>query len=102
MPYKVIYFDEALHDVSEAKKWYRKQQEGLQKKFSSSIKKTIARLQNHPTAFAIRYKNVRIANSDTFPYGVHFYFDSGKQERGIIGVIHNRRGQTAEGRIQPD
>ncbi len=64
MPNKIIYFEEARLEVKEAKAWYKKQQDGLQKKFAIAIKKTIIRVQNHPTAFAIRYRNIRIAHPD--------------------------------------
>ena len=45
MPNKIIYFEEARLEVKEAKAWYKKQQDGLQKKFAIAIKKTIISYQ---------------------------------------------------------
>ena len=93
MAYDVIFFDEARQDIKEAKGWYKKQQNGLQKKFADAIRKTVLRLQNNPSAFSIRYKNIRIAHADIFPFRVHFYFDPKSKQIGIIGIIHDSRDE---------
>ena len=36
-----------------------------------------------PTAYAIRYKNVRIAYQAVFPYAIHFYID---EQQNIIVI----------------
>ena len=67
MAYKILYFDEALDNVKESKKWYKEQKNGLQNVFASSIKSAIIRVQANPLVFAVRYRNIRIAHPYNFP-----------------------------------
>ncbi|AEV96552.1 hypothetical protein A4D02_20520 [Niastella koreensis] len=91
MPYKLVYFDEVKQDIKEAKEWYRLQLKGLEKRFAQDIKTTILRLKERPTVHAIRYKNVRIAHPDIFPYAIHFYIDESSQTIVITAITHNSR-----------
>ena len=76
MKYKTIVQLQAAQDFKEAKLWYKKTKvNGLSQRFSSAVKTTIINLQKHPTAYAVRYKNVRIAHTDKFPYAIHFFID---------------------------
>lgn len=91
MPYKLVYFDDVKQDIQEAKDWYRLQVKGLEKRFAQDIKSAILRLKERPTVHAIRYKNVRIAHPDVFPYAIHFYIDEPSQIIVITAIVHNSR-----------
>ena len=91
MPYKVIYLDVARLNAEEAKAWYKKQQNGLQKRFVTSIKEAIARLQNNPEAYSVRYRNIRIVHPYKFPFSIHFYIDKAAKQIVITNIIHNYR-----------
>lgn len=88
MPYKLIYFDEVSLDIRDAKDWYKSQQEGLEKRFAKAIKAAIKRLSKMPTANAIRYKNVRIAHPNIFPYAIHYYVDDAQTSIVIVAIVH--------------
>lgn len=49
---------------------------GLSQRFTQAVKTTIVDLQKHPTFYAIRYKNIRVAHTSKFPYAVHFFIDN--------------------------
>lgn len=89
MFYQVVYFDEVKEDIKEAKKWYRQQAKGLDKKFAADIKATIIHLSERPFSHAIRYLSVRIAHPDVFPYSIHYYVENNLVI--IIAIIHNSR-----------
>jgi plasmid stabilization system protein ParE len=91
MPYSLFYFSDVKQDVKEAKTWYKEQQDGLEKRFADSIKTAISKLQKNPFAYAVRYKNIRIAHPKIFPYGIHFYTDETKKQIVIIAIVHNKR-----------
>jgi mRNA-degrading endonuclease RelE of RelBE toxin-antitoxin system len=91
MTYKVLYFDEVKQDIKEAKNWYRNQLKGLEKRFAEDIKTAISRLKERPTVHSIRYKNIRIAHPDVFPYAIHFYIDDQTNTVVIVGIVHNSR-----------
>lgn len=91
MHYSLNYFDDALQDAKDAKAWYKEQQSGLDKQFANSIKSTILFVQRNPFAFAVRYRNIRVAFPKKFPYGIHFYIDEKNQQIIIIAITHNKR-----------
>jgi hypothetical protein len=44
-----------------------------------------------PSAYSIRYKNVRIAHPKVFPYNIHFYIDEETQIVVFTGIIFNKK-----------
>lgn len=70
--YKVNLIPAAYNDLSEARAWYRKINPELPKRLHQHVKITMEQIRSLPTAHAIRYNNVRIANIAVFPYAVHF------------------------------
>lgn len=91
MAYSVFYFDEVAIDLKEARNWYRNKNKKLETRFTLAIKETILKLQKQPNAYSIRYKNIRIANTPVFPFGIHFYFNDDKKMIVIIAIIHGKR-----------
>ena len=89
--YQEFYLDEVEYDIDEAKQWYAEQQAGLDVRFATSVKETITNIVKMPSAYAVRYRNVRIAHTKVFPYNIHFYVDEEKEQVVIIGIIHNKR-----------
>lgn len=89
--YAVFYLDEVKNDLLFAKQWYAREQEGLDERFVLAVKEAIANIVKMPSAYAIRYKDVRIAHTKVFPYNVHFYIDEGKKQIIITGIVHNKR-----------
>jgi len=89
--YKAYYLDEVENDILAAKQWYAELQVGLDIKFTSSVKEAILNILKMPSAFAVRYKNVRIAHTKIFPYNIHYYIDEMKVQVVVIGIVHNRR-----------
>lgn len=89
--YQAKYLDDVVNDIIEAKKWYKEQQEGLEEKFAKQIEDAIKNLLKMPTAYQIRYRNIRIAHPKIFPYNIHFYVDDNQQMVVITGVVFNKR-----------
>ena len=89
--YRVFYQIEVENDIADAKQWYAEQQPDLDVRFVSAVKESLIKILKMPTAYAIRYRNVRIAHTKVFPFNIHFYIDEDKKQVVIIGIIHNRR-----------
>jgi hypothetical protein len=62
---------------------------GLSKRFSQAVKAAIGQVLKNPGAYAIRYKNIRIIHTDTFPYAIHFFVEN--DSIIITAIIYNRR-----------
>ena len=66
----------ARNEFNLAREWYKGQGvRGLSNRFAQAVKGCIDKIRINPYAHAIRYKNVRIAHTDKFPYAIHFYLD---------------------------
>ena len=91
MPYTLAYYKEAVQDVAQAKVWYYNQQKGLERRFAADVKNAIIRLKTNPHVHTVRYKNIRVAHPDVFPYSIHFYIEEGDKRIVIVGVVHNNR-----------
>lgn len=100
MSYSLSYFSDVSLDVKKAKIWYKNQQLGLEKRFARSIKICILTLQENPFIYAVRYKNIRIAHTKIFPYGIHFYIDDINKQIVVIAIVHNKRNpDTVQNRV---
>ena len=89
--YKVLYLDEVENDIAVAKRWYAEQQKDLDLRFAEAVRQTLLNIVKMPSAYAVRYRNIRIAYTKVFPYNVHFYIDEMKAQVVIIGIVHNKR-----------
>jgi hypothetical protein len=66
--YKVLLIPAAYNDLHDARDWYREINSELPKNLNHQVKITMEKIRSLPTAYAIRYQNVRIANIPIFPY----------------------------------
>ena len=80
----------AIREFREARKWYASRQvKGLSNRFSQAVKKAIGQILENPGAYAIRYKDIRIAHTAIFPYAIHFFLDG--DTIIITAIIYDRR-----------
>jgi len=77
MKHKYHILPSAQEEFTLAREWYQQQLvRGLSNRFAQAVKICILKIRSNPYAHAIRYKNVRIAHTDKFPYAIHFYLDN--------------------------
>lgn len=88
MSYTVINHKEVKNDVLDAKDWYKSQQKGLDKRFASEVKITLNYLIKNPFLFQEKYKTVRIAFTEVFPFGVHYHLNQDSKTITVLGVFH--------------
>ena len=89
--YNILYLDEVENDIAVAKQWYVEQQKDLDVQFNAAVKETISNILKMPSAYSVRYKNIRIAHTKVFPFNIHFYIDDTKAQVVIIGIVHNKK-----------
>jgi len=81
----------AKADLSEASKWYEKQQKGLGKRFLKEVKDAFNAISKNPTACQIRYDEHRVFFTSVFPYGIHYQYVLPENEVHIKAVFHTAR-----------
>jgi plasmid stabilization system protein ParE len=75
-----------IRDIFE---WYEKQRPGLGTEFVVSIEAVFSRIQRDPLHFQKRYKNIRCATLQRFPYGVFYFTDDDRVI--VLAVFHFKR-----------
>jgi plasmid stabilization system protein ParE len=88
---KVVVQHLAKEDIREARKWYNNQLPGLGKRLTADMVTTLRKVSRNPKSFAVRYKTIRLANFDTFPYAAHFYIDKATDTVFIVAIMHTSR-----------
>ena len=89
MPYSIVFSDEAIIDITEASEYYNEISENLENRFLSELVSTVDLISENPLHNQIRYKNIRIAFTETFPYGVHFITETNNIY--IFRILHTKR-----------
>jgi len=89
--YKVILLPLAKEDIKNASAWYNKQQKGLGKEFSLSVRKTVKFIKENPLTFSTRYENTKTSIIERFPYMLHYSIDDDKKLIIISSVLHTSR-----------
>ena len=78
----------AKADLSDASKWYEKQQKGLGNRFLNEIKEAFNIICENPVGFQVRYDDYRIYFTKIFPYGIHYQYIANKNEVCIKAIFH--------------
>jgi toxin ParE1/3/4 len=86
---KVIVRPLAEIDLKEAFDWYELQQPGLGLKFISFVDKKIKFVSSYPLRCPQKFKNVRVAVVERFPFVIHYLLNDDKVI--IISVYHTSR-----------
>jgi len=63
-------------------------QNELGKKFTAEVRKKVKFIRKNSKATAIRYKNVRTALLDKFPFLIHYVVDDANKTIIIAAVFH--------------
>ena len=87
-----IYITEAAElDVREAFLWYEKQRNGLGEAFREEIAKTIQTIRYQPFLFQAKYRNIRVAYPNRFPFGLHYYVHEKEKHLDIVACFHTAK-----------
>jgi plasmid stabilization system protein ParE len=89
MKYHLNISEEAKLDIADAKIYYSKIDKNLSKRCIDDIVSVIESLVLNPFYHQIRYRNVRIAFTSAFPYGIHFIIED--ENIFILRVFHTKR-----------
>jgi len=69
---KIIFRPQALNDMEESLNWYEARLEGLGQRFIKSVDSNLSSIQSNPLKYPKKYRNIRIALVEGFPFVIHF------------------------------
>lgn len=89
--YKIKIEPEALKDIQAATDWYNEQLQGLGSRFQKQVIVQINSLKNNPSAYAVRYAEVRCMIIKKFPFMVHFTTDENQKLVEVFAIYYTSR-----------
>ncbi len=78
-------------DILNAVEFYKEINPNLAHQFLFRLKETVTFIEKAPFAFQIKYKHVRTALVEQFPYHIHFLIDEKRSCVVILALIHAHR-----------
>jgi len=89
--YDAVILPLAKEDIREAAHWYNDKKRGLGLRFTAQVREQIIFIRKHPGIFAIRYRQIRTAVLNKFPYMIHYQVNEDEKKTVIHAVIHISR-----------
>ncbi len=87
--YSLLISDEAYFDILDAFLWYETVREGLGKDFELCLEAGLNVLTRNPKQFQVKYKKIRVAFIERFPFGIHYLLEVNTIK--VIAVFHTAR-----------
>jgi plasmid stabilization system protein ParE len=90
--YTVKLLTEAEIELTDACKWYEKQQRGLAKKFLAEVKHYLKLIAKNPLQFEVKFSNrYRFAVLHIFPYFIAYRIEEDTKFVYVISIFHTSR-----------
>lgn len=89
MIYELIFRTEAENDLEDIQDYYNKISPSITDNFFAEFFETMDFIEDEPELFQVRYREIRIAPLQRFPYGIH-YKETGNKII-IYRVLHTKR-----------
>jgi toxin ParE1/3/4 len=90
MKYQVDFRKEAHKDILEAVEWYEERREGLGDELFIAIENAKNFIEQNPYYYEDKYKGVRKAITQRFPYILYYKIESESQVL-VYAVLHMKR-----------
>lgn len=91
MNYHLIISPFARTEIKNAVNWYNKQQTKLGYRFKKHLLLKVSVVRNNPNTFQVKYKDIRTAKVDGFPFLIHYHFNETEKLIIIFAVYHTSR-----------
>ncbi len=89
MQYLIEISDEAKLSIKEVLEYYAVISISLKDRFEVELTKSMELLLKNPLHHQIRYRKIRIAFTEVFPYGIHYIVE--KEYIYVLRILHTKR-----------
>jgi len=91
MSYKILIDPIARIDILQSAMWYNEQQPGLGRRYYNSVRQTIKSIKDNPYQYQLRYRTLRMALVQKFPFMVIYLIDENNKQVAITAIFHTSR-----------
>ena len=88
MSYILVNKSAVFFDIEDVVAYYKTINLDLAVSFLDRLEEAKKYIIDYPTAFQVKYKNVRIVILKQFPYLIHYIVDDVKKQIVVLAVIH--------------
>ncbi len=89
MKYTVVFREGSLEDYKSGIDYYETISIELTDRFEQDFKAKLEEIEENPLHYQIRYRKIRIAFLDIFPFGIHFILE--KHTIYVLKILHTKR-----------
>ena len=89
MPYFIEISDDAKFTIKEVSEYYAEISIPIKDRFEVELIKSIDLLFINPLHHQVRYRKVRIAFTEVFPYGIHYIVEN--EYIYVLKILHTKR-----------
>lgn len=89
MKFNLVFQEGALNDYSEGISYYEKISSDLAERFYGDFWSVIDKIKENPKHYQERYRSIRIAFTEHFPFGIHYVLDDSRIT--VLRVLHTSR-----------
>ncbi|OFX54863.1 MAG: hypothetical protein A2046_07070 [Bacteroidetes bacterium GWA2_30_7] len=89
MIFKIVFRARFSKQMLSCYSWYEEKQIGLGEDFLQNVEMCINSISQNPFLFQIKYKNVRMALTERFPYGIFYFVENNKII--VLSIFHLSR-----------
>ena len=89
MTYQLIVRPKAEEQTTQAHTWFEEKVPGLGEDFLLCVEAALSAITRNPQLYQTRYKDVRIALTERFPFGIHYFIDGSRVI--VILILHLSR-----------
>lgn len=89
MKYFIEISEEAKQNIEEVLLYYSNVSIALKDKFEVELSKSIELLSKNPLHHQARYRKIRIAFTEVFPFGIHYIVEN--EYIYILKILHTKR-----------
>ncbi|RYE27471.1 MAG: hypothetical protein EOP42_19205 [Sphingobacteriaceae bacterium] len=87
--YVLIFREKAIVDLEEIEFYYDQISAKITNQFFAELRDSLNIIEHEPYLFQVRYKQIKIAPMQKFPYGIHYKILNDKIS--ILRVLHFKR-----------
>ena len=85
--FRIVIHNDAINDIKETSAYYERKSNGLGKRFSDSVKRSINSLKLNPF-FQVRYLDIRCLPLEKFPFMIHFRVDEQNKKVEVYAILN--------------
>ena len=89
MKYYLHFEAGSLNDYFDGIAYYEKVSNDLADRFHKEFWGAIDRIKENPLHYQVRYRKIRIAFTEVFPFGIHYIIE--KQQITVLKILHTKR-----------